>query len=339
LEVAQRSNLTNAAALRALEASLAASRSEGQALLAENRALKERVSQQDLPVQDAPSTSGQVAELTRERDELRKRYDAVLAELLRIRMANHLEGTDALTNQLAVLKAKLEAVEAQAEPYSAEELALLRLGRRGSKAPQGDQGSMPATDLEAAVVMVQGRPSPSSQRDPVPAPTNGGSEVQSGVTNVMELSRNAARQLGAGDLTAAAVTLAKALKAAPRDPVCLRLKGRLALLEERDSEALDCLSLSAQIDSQDAETFRLLGLALSRRGLPQPAEAALRRALRLAPQYGVAHHDLAVVYLAQTPPAVDLARWHYRKALEAGEATDPDLEKLMDAPSAGGGAP
>jgi hypothetical protein len=36
-----------------------------------------------------------------------------------------------------------------------------------------------------------------------------------------------------------------------------------------------------------------------------------------------------VIYLSQTPALPQLARWHYQKALEAGQPHNPDLEKML----------
>jgi len=55
----------------------------------------------------------------------------------------------------------------------------------------------------------------------------------------------------------------------------------------------------------------------------------LRKAVQLDPNYGNAHNNLAVVYINQEPPMAELARWHYQKALEAGQPRNPDLEKML----------
>ena len=60
------------------------------------------------------------------------------------------------------------------------------------------------------------------------------------------------------------------------------------------------------------------------------AETALRKAIQLDPNYAAAHNNLAVIYLSQQPPLVELARWHYQKALDAGQPRNPDLEKALD---------
>ena len=55
----------------------------------------------------------------------------------------------------------------------------------------------------------------------------------------------------------------------------------------------------------------------------------MRKALELDPDYGAAHNNLAVIYLNEDPPLVELARWHYQKALDDGQPRNPDLEKLL----------
>jgi len=34
-----------------------------------------------------------------------------------------------------------------------------------------------------------------------------------------------------------------------------------------------------------------------------------------------------VIYISQLPPLVEMARWHYQKALDAGQPRNPDLEE------------
>jgi Tfp pilus assembly protein PilF len=59
------------------------------------------------------------------------------------------------------------------------------------------------------------------------------------------------------------------------------------------------------------------------------AETALRKAIQIDPNYAAAQNNLAVIYLSQKPPLVQLARWHYQKALDAGQPRNPDLEKAL----------
>jgi len=68
---------------------------------------------------------------------------------------------------------------------------------------------------------------------------------------------------------------------------------------------------------------------LSHKGLRTQAEAALRKAIELNPDYPAAHNNLAAIYISATPPLVELARWHYQKALQAGQPHNPELEKEL----------
>ena len=61
-----------------------------------------------------------------------------------------------------------------------------------------------------------------------------------------------------------------------------------------------------------------------------PAETALRKAIQLRPGWGEAHHALAVVYATQDPPFIELAQWHYQKALSNGFQRDDELEKWIE---------
>ena len=64
-----------------------------------------------------------------------------------------------------------------------------------------------------------------------------------------------------------------------------------------------------------------------------PAETALRKAIQIDPNYAKAHNNLAVIYVSQNPPLVQLARWHYQKALAAGHERNAELEKLLEKPA------
>jgi Flp pilus assembly protein TadD len=55
----------------------------------------------------------------------------------------------------------------------------------------------------------------------------------------------------------------------------------------------------------------------------------IRRAIEIDPQYADAHFNLAVVYSKERNPKVELARYHYKKALDLGAKPDPDLEALL----------
>ena len=83
--------------------------------------------------------------------------------------------------------------------------------------------------------------------------------------------------------------------------------------QSKFDEALDALSRAAKADPKNPEIQNFLGLTLSEKGMRTAAETAFRRAILLKPDYGGAQNNLAVFYLTQQPPSIELARWHYEK--------------------------
>jgi Flp pilus assembly protein TadD len=117
---------------------------------------------------------------------------------------------------------------------------------------------------------------------------------------------------------------------APSDAYSLSILGNLKFRQEKYDEALDALSRAAKLDPRNAEVQNFLGLTLSEKGMRSAAETAFRKAVILNPNYGGAQNNLAVFYLTQKPPSVELARWHYQRALTCGFPRNPDMEKVMN---------
>ena len=145
------------------------------------------------------------------------------------------------------------------------------------------------------------------------------------------LANLAAIEVELDHLDEADKNIQRAVALAPNDAYSLAVLGNLKFHQEKYDEALDALSRAAQLSPQNAEIQNYLGVTLSHKGLRAQAETALRKAIQLDPKYGGAHNNLAVIYLSQQPPSVELARWHYQKALAAGFPRNPDMEKMLDA--------
>lgn len=105
--------------------------------------------------------------------------------------------------------------------------------------------------------------------------------------------------------------------------------GIVLLQRDQAMSALAAAAQAAALKPNDPMVHHYLGLAASRLGWPETAEAELRRAIELQPDYAEAHFNLAVFCLGRRPPAVELARRHYHKALEFGMVPDPLLEKSL----------
>ena len=148
--------------------------------------------------------------------------------------------------------------------------------------------------------------------------------------NVTLLADLASIQSDRGHAADAETNLKAALAVDPDDDYSLFVLGILKLRQEKYDESLEVFSRAAQVNPQNAKIQNYIGITLSEKGVRGPAEAAFRKAIQIDPGYADAHANLAFVYLTQKPPLVELARWHYRKALEAGHMPDLSMEKLFE---------
>ncbi len=155
--------------------------------------------------------------------------------------------------------------------------------------------------------------------------------LQHDQNNGLVLANLATIEMEQGKLDEAEKHIKEAVAQSPNDAYNLSVLGYLKFRQEKYDEALDALSRAAKLDPRNPEIENYLGVTLGHKGLRAQAETALRKALQLDPNYGAAHNNLAVVYLSQQPPRLELARWHYQKALDLGQPHNPDLERMLDA--------
>ena len=320
-------------ALKQAQARIVALQSDLEILRLEKTTLENRLSTMATapPAPPPPSVDAErLRQLERERDELQKQLAAVTRELTGVRDESA-GRTREMTDQLTVLRARLEILEATPVPYTAEELALMkppapRLAVVDSApsrpaVPQSPAGS--ATLIAAAQRQFAIR-----QYDQ--AETNLLQVLRADEQNVNVQANLAVIQMQLNKLDEAERQVRQALSHAPNDAFSHFVLGQVKLREEQYGAAVDALSRAAQLNPQEAEIQNFLGIALSHQGLRMPAETALRRAILLEPGYGSAHNNLAVIYLNQNPPMVELARWHYQRALAAGHPRNPELEKALE---------
>ena len=102
--------------------------------------------------------------------------------------------------------------------------------------------------------------------------------------------------------------------------------------QDKLDAALAALAQAALWEPKNAMVHHYLGVTVGKKGWYSGAEDEMRKAIELQPNYAEAHFNLAVFYLQRNPPAVELARRHYQKALDLGAAPDPDVEKRLNAP-------
>lgn len=132
-----------------------------------------------------------------------------------------------------------------------------------------------------------------------------------------------------GDLNDALKALQQAVKISPTDSFSYSNLGIVYYNLNQYENAIDALNAAKQLDPKDAKIHNYLGCACSQKGWQEVAEKEFRAAIDLDPNFADAHFNLALVYATEKPPAIEMARTEYNKALELGIQKDDRLEKLL----------
>lgn len=234
-----------------------------------------------------------------------------------------------LTAQVNTLQSRLAADEAQAVPYTPDETALLKQPEP-QPAAKSDAGKKSINELPAgSAELVAEAQNYFAAKEFDKAEADYQKILQRDPNSALALGNLAAIELEQGSLDSAETHIKAALAQTPDDSYDLSILGYLKFRQEKFDDALDALSRAAKLDPQNPEIQNYLGVTLSHKGLRAQAETALRKALELDPNYAAAHNNLAVIYISDQPPSPELARFHYQKALDAGQPRNPDLEKLL----------
>jgi tetratricopeptide (TPR) repeat protein len=332
------------------QAQIAALESDKEILDLQKIALENQVKQSQTATNGQPAATGQsdngsaekIRLLEAERDSLQMRLDVAMSEIAAGKSKSKAAARlDEASRQLDALHAQIEILEARPDPYTPEELALLsksqgtmlvaavhRSGRRSVK-------ELP----DSAIALLADAKRDVANQDYAGAEEKYLQIVKSDPKNPAVLTDLALIQVNLNHTDAAEKNIRAALALEPDNDYSLFVLGRLWLAQGKYDEALDALSRAAQINPEDAEIQNNLGVALSEKGLRVPAEAALRKAVQIDPGCADAHANLAFVYITQHPPLVELARWHYEKALAAGHPHNAAIEKLIEQTDASSNTP
>jgi Tfp pilus assembly protein PilF len=275
----------------------------------------------DLEKVHSANYDGQIRDLTEQRDKLAKQ----LAKETKISRKKGGEQAAALAEENESLRARLAVDEAKAVPFSTEELALLKQAPPQPAPARHSIHELPpgAADLVASAQQHFSR----HEYDAAEADYR--KILESAPSNSLVLGNLAMIELQENKLADAERHITSALTDSPDDAYNLATLGIVKYRRDQYDDALNILSRAAGMDPKNPEIQNYLGLVLSQKGLRKQAEAALRTALEIDPTYAPAHNNLAVIYLNDTPPSPLLARWHYQKAIAAGQARNPDFEKLL----------
>ncbi len=273
--------------------------------------------------------------LTRERDELRKRVAVLSRELEERRLNSGTAQKDRIAEELSILRTRLQVYESRQVPYTPEEMALFK--QTPSVNPKGETAALRRASRQvpagAATLVVEAQRAFQARRLDE-AEKKFQQALMLDEKNLGLLTDLAATHLEQGRLDAAEAELNRAMTIDPNDPDALSLMGLLRFRQAKYDEALDILGRAVLYSPDNALTQNYLGVTLSQKGQRAPAETAFRKALQLEPNYAEAHFNLAIVYAHAKPPSIELARWHYQKALAGGQPKNPEIESIINAGSA-----
>ncbi len=147
--------------------------------------------------------------------------------------------------------------------------------------------------------------------------------------NLYALSNLGAVYFRTGRLKAAELTLKKAVTLSPKDEFSRRTLGIVYYRQSKFDDAVTELTKALAINPKSFIAHNYLGITASEKGWQEAAEKEMLEAIAANPDYPDAHYNLAVIYATNKPPAKELAKRHYTKAMELGAEANPSLEKLI----------
>lgn len=282
------------------------------------------------PKPDLAEFQKQIRALARERDDLMAKLDAANHRTSRRGNEEVASQVSKLSDEVATLQSRLEVDEAKAVPFTAEELTLFRQAAPNPEPIRKSVHEMPAGTTE----LVASAQRHFARQEFNEAEADYQKILSHDENNGLALANLATIELQQDKFAEAEKHITAAVAQSPDDAYNLSTLGYLKFREEKYDDALDALSKAAKLDPNNAEIQNYLGVTLSHKGLRAQGETALRKAIQINPGFAPAHNNLAVIYLSQKPPLPQLARWHYQKALDAGQTRNPELEKMLAAQGA-----
>jgi Tfp pilus assembly protein PilF len=281
---------------------------------------------------DTANLQSQIHELTQERDNLLSELGEAHKKLYGHNNQTAAQQIDLLARQVETLRARVDLDEAATVPYTAQELALMT---PAPITPNPDAEKKSIHELpRGAKVLVAEAQSYYTKGQYSQAAADYEKILKSDANNPLALANLAAIELEEDKLADADQHIEAAVAQTPNDAYNLTIQGRIKFSEGKYDDALDALDRAAKLDPQSAEIQNFLGVALAEKGLRTQAETAFRKSILIEPDYADAHKNLAIVYLSAHPPEIELARWHYEKALASGMPPNPGFEKMLNS---GGG--
>jgi tetratricopeptide (TPR) repeat protein len=148
--------------------------------------------------------------------------------------------------------------------------------------------------------------------------------------NALALANLGSVELQLGDLDSAVEHLERAVRQKPALTQTWLALGMAQYEREDHLRALSAISRAVAEKPDDPRARNYLAATAKALGWLGAAESELHRAIDLDPNYAEAHYNLALIYLERRPPAIELARRQYLRAVELGTPRDPLVEKQLN---------
>lgn len=125
--------------------------------------------------------------------------------------------------------------------------------------------------------------------------------------------------------------LERATRIKPEAALAWMMLGVIHMNQDELEAATADLAQAVYLNPKSPQAHNYFGVTLAKRGWYDAAEDELQTVIKLAPNFAEAHFNLALIYFRENPPAVELARRHYQKALDLGAEPDVDFAGKLNA--------
>ena len=156
--------------------------------------------------------------------------------------------------------------------------------------------------------------------------------LRSDPDNAPTLTNLGATFLELEQYTQARKHLEKALQVNPGLHQARTILGVTYLRSGNSYRAIAALSRVVAEQPKNARAHNYLAVATLQRGWTTAAERQLQEAVSADPGFAEAHYNLAIRYMEKKPPAVELARRHYQRAIDLGATPSSRLSARINSP-------
>lgn len=200
----------------------------------------------------------------------------------------------------------------------------------GIKAPTEGEGKPDSTDQDKQHAVLNKAKEQFEHQNYAQAEKSFQEALATSPNDYMVLSNLGVVEFQLGKMGDAETILKRACAQEPKKSFAFTTLGIVHYRQERFDDAEKVLRQAVAINDQDFTAHNYLGIVLAASGKNKAGESEIMKSIEINPSYADAHFNLAVIYATGKPPAKEMAKKHYKKAVSLGAPADQALEKLID---------